>query len=105
MSKKRQPPARGIKAREDQMIALATDLAEKRIRDGTASSQVLTHYLKAGTVRNQLELENLKHLTELTKAKTDSVRSSERLEEICNRAIDAMRVYSGNESEEDDEEL
>lgn len=100
MAKKQAPPARGIKDREDQMIALATDLAEKRIRDGTASSQVLTHYLKAGTVKNQLELENLRHQTELTKAKTEAVKSSERLEEICMNAIKSMRIYAGGEDED-----
>lgn len=101
---KRRPPARTPEARENQMIAYATDLAEKQLRDGTASSQVITHYLKLGSTKERLEKEMLLHEIELKKAKTESIQSGKRVEELFDKAILAMRTYSGNgRGEEEDD--
>lgn len=88
-------PATTPKARENQMVNLAETLAERQLRDGTASSQVITHYLKLGTERERLENERLAHEVEVLKAKVESFASAKRTEELYAKALDAMRQYQG----------
>lgn len=95
-SRTRRKPATTPEARENEMVSLATDLAEEQIRNGTASSQVITHFLKAGSTREQLEQQRLAHETELTKAKVEAIESQKRVEELYMEALDAMRSYSGD---------
>ena len=95
-SKTKRRPALTPEARENQLISLATNLAEQQLMDGTASSQVITHYLKLGTAKSQLELEKLKRENELLRAKTESIESAKRVEELYAKAIDAIKLYSGN---------
>lgn len=94
-SSKKIRPALTPEARENQLISLAVDLAEQQLRDGTASSQVITHYLKLGTTRERLEKELLEREVELKKAKTESIQSAERIEKLYSEAITAMRNYGG----------
>lgn len=96
----RRPPATTPGARENQMVSLAMDLAEKQIREGTASSQVITHYLKLGSTREALEHEKLVQENELLRAKRDSMASAKRVEELYDKAIGAMRSYQGAEDDE-----
>lgn len=99
-------PALTLESNENQLIYLATKLAEKQLVEGTASSQVITHYLKLGTVKAQLEKEKLEHENELLKAKTEAIKSAERSEALFADAIRAMRTYSGaGKDEEPDENL
>lgn len=91
-------------ARENQLIYLATELAEKQLRDGTASSQVITHYLKLGSSKEKLEQEILKENKKLLTAKTEAIQSAKRVEELYTEAISAMRLYSGNGVTEDEPE-
>lgn len=93
-SRLRRAPATSPEARENQLIAAAVDLAEKQILEGTASSQVLTHYLKLATTREQLEKEKIRNENELLKAKVDAIKSTERMEQLYENAIEAMRGYS-----------
>lgn len=102
-SKVRRPPATTVEARENQLIAHAFDLAEKQILAGTASSQVITHYLKLGTTREKLEQEKLRQENELLKAKSESMASAQRVEELYSKALDAMRTYAGQEIPDDDD--
>ena len=97
-------PATTIEARENQMIALAVDLAEQQLLDGTASSQVITHYLKLGTTKERIEKEILEKQKELITAKTESLQSAKRTEELYKTALDAMRRYSGQSVVEDDDD-
>lgn len=83
--------------REQQMIGLAHDLAEKRIREGTASAQEITHFLKLGSSRERLEQERLSHENELLVAKRQQIESQEAVEELYKAALGAMRTYSGQE--------
>lgn len=83
-------------SRENQMIALAVDLAEKQLLEGTASSQVITHFLKLGSTKERLEKEKLEEENKLLRAKTESIQSAKRVEELYLDAIAAMRKYSGN---------
>jgi hypothetical protein len=76
---------------------LATDLAEKQLREGTASSQVITHYLKLGTMREKLELRNKELDNELLIAKREALESAKRVEELYSDAIAAMRSYAGTD--------
>lgn len=88
-------PAVTPEARENQLISLAVDLAEKQLREGTASSQVITHYLKLGSTKEKIEKEILEKQKELITAKTESIQSAKRVEELYSAALDAMRRYSG----------
>lgn len=83
-------------SRENQMIALAVDLAEKQLIEGTASSQVITHFLKLGSTKERLEKEKLEEENKLLRAKTEALQSAKRVEELYSDAIAAMRKYSGN---------
>ena len=98
-------PATTPEARENQLIALAVDLAEKQLIEGTASSQVITHYLKLGSTKERIEREILEKQKALIEAKTENLQSAKRIEELYTNAINAMKNYSGqnNSSEEDDE--
>ena len=95
-SQKKIRPALTPEARENQLIALAIDLVEQRLIDGTASSQETTHFLKLASSKAKLEKERLELENELTKAKTKSIQQSDRLEALYIDAIDAMRRYSGH---------
>lgn len=98
---KRGAPAKTVEARESELIGMAVDLAAEQLSAGTASSQVMTHFLKLGTMRAKLEMEKLQKENELLKAKTDALASAKRIEELYSEALTAMRSYKGDESEGD----
>ena len=100
-SSKKIRPALTPEARENQLIALAVDLVEQRLLDGTASSQETTHFLKLGSMKNRLEMEKLKEENKLLQAKTESIQSAKRVEELYAEAINAMRRYSGNDGNDE----
>ena len=91
-------PALTPEARENQLISLAVDLVEQRLIDGTASSQETTHFLKLGSMKNRLEMEKLEEENKLLKAKTESIQSQKRVEELYLEALNAMRNYAGQEN-------
>lgn len=99
----RRRPATTPEARENQLISLATDLAERQMRNGSASAQVISHYLKLGSSRERLEQERLQKENELLQAKADAMASQQRVEELYTKALDAMRTYSGQEPTEMDD--
>lgn len=88
-------PAIDPEARQNQLIALAVDLAEQQLQDGTASSQVITHYLKQGSMRERLENERLREENKLLKAKTELLKSEKRSEALIEEALKAFRNYAG----------
>ena len=94
-STKKMRPALSAEARENQMISLAMDLAEQQLRDGTASSQLITEFVKRGSTKARLEKEILKEQKELMAAKTESLKSAKKIEALYTEAIKAMRNYSG----------
>ncbi len=100
-STRRMRPALDPEAREGQMISLAEDLAEKQLRAGTASSQVITHYLKLATAKAQLEKEKLKQENKLLAAKTDAIETQKRVEELYLNALNAMKGYQGRGDQDD----
>lgn len=81
--------------REMQLADAAYDLAEEQIGSGTASSQVLTHFLKMGSTRERLEQEKMRHEVELMEVKKEQLTQQARIEELYVGAIEAMRGYSG----------
>lgn len=93
--KKRIRPALSPEAREKQLIGLAVDLAERQLMEGTASSQVITHYLKLGTQKERIEREILEKQKDLITAKTEALQSQKRVEELYANALTAMRSYQG----------
>lgn len=92
-------PATTIEGRENQLVSLAVDLAERQLADGTASAQVISHYLKLGSTREALEQERLRGENAVLLAKVESMASSKRQEELYEKAIFAMRTYAGQEPE------
>ncbi len=91
-------------ARENQLISLAMDLAEQQLRDGTASSQVITEFLKRGSTRAQIEKELLERQAELASAKAESLKSAAKMEELYEKAMKAMKKYGGHAEDEDEDE-
>ena len=98
-------PALSPEAREAQISSLAYDLVEQRIRDGTATSQETTYFLKLGSPQQKLEIEKKKKEIALLDAKTEAIKAEKRMEEVYMEAINAMRLYQGIGGEENDEEL
>lgn len=94
-------PALTPEARENQLISLAVDLAEKQLREGTASSQVISHYLKMGSTKERIERETKELEKELLVAKTEALKSQKRSEELFAEAIKAFRSYSGQGDADD----
>lgn len=99
-SKRRQRPGTTPEARENQLISLAVDLAEKQLVEGTASSQVITHYLKLGSTKERIEKEILEKQKELIVAKTEDIKSGKNVEKLYKEALNAMKSYQGRESDE-----
>ena len=100
---RKRPPAKTPEGQENHMISLAVDLAEQQLREGTASTAVISHYLKLGSTRERLEREKLIEENKLLKAKTEALESAARAEEMFAKAIEAMRKYSGSgDSDESD---
>ncbi|QPX62465.1 hypothetical protein SEA_TRUCKEE_1 [Arthrobacter phage Truckee] len=98
----RRAPATSPEARENQLIAMAYDLAEKQFIEGTASSQVITHFLKMGSSRERLEQLKIGGEVRLNDTKIENMESAARTEELYAKAMKAMSVYSGQESDDDD---
>ena len=94
--------ARTPEERENEMVDLAVDLAEKQLREGTASSQVITHYLKLGSTREKLEREKIIHENKVLEAKAKAYESSGNSEELYKAAIAAFSLYRGDKSESSD---
>lgn len=102
---KRQKPANTPEGRENQMIELAERRAEQELLDGTASSQLICHYLQLATVKKRLENEKLQREVELLQAKTKLIESEKNSEELYLKAIKAIGIYQGKEVPDDDEDI
>lgn len=96
---KKTRPAISPEARENQLIAMAYDLVEQRLKDGTATSQETTSLIKLGNTKARLEIEKMRYETELVKAKTEAIESSSNAEKLFEEAMKAMQEYSGNAQE------
>ena len=101
---RRQAPARTQEAREKQLIMLSYDEAERVIKAGKATSQLLTHFLKLGSVSEELAREKIRNENLLLKAKAESIASEQRIEELYAKAIEAMRDYGGHSQQVYDED-
>jgi hypothetical protein len=102
---RKSPPAKTVEARENQLIAKAVDLAEKQLSEGTASSQVITHYLKLGSTEQRLRQKMMEEDLQLTRAKTEALKSAKRIEDLYNEAIHVMKRYSGGGGDDTEEDL
>lgn len=96
-------PALTPESRSNQLVSLAYDLAERQLREGTASSQVITEFLKLGSAENKLKMEKLEAENEFLRAKAEKLQSEQRSEELFAEAIKAMSRYHGQSDEESDE--
>lgn len=100
-TQKQMRPALTREARENQLISLAVDLAEKQLKEGTASSQVITHYLKLGSPKERLERERLEEENKLLKAKTEQLESQRERDKGYMEVLAAMKIYQGRDELED----
>ena len=91
--------ARTPEARENQLIDLAVDLAEKQLIEGTASAMVVTHYLKMASTKERLEREKLQKEVDFLRAKTEAYEAGRKSDEKYERALRAFSIYSGNAEE------
>lgn len=94
--KKRPVSARNPQARENQLINLAMNLAEEKLRDGTASSQIITAILNLGTTRHQLENDKLKSDLRVAEAKIEAMNRQENSSELYEKALTAFKSYQGD---------
>lgn len=99
VSTRRRRPATSSDFREAELASAAYDLAEEQIRTGTASSQVITHFLKMGSTRERLEQKRIEHENELLQVKREAIASQQRIEELYIDAIQAMRSYGSSEGQ------
>lgn len=97
------PPTLTLEGRENQLIAASYDLAEKRILEGTASSQELTYFLKAGSSKMRLEMEKLREENKMLRAKTEALKAQVSNEALLDKALKAFRSYRGEDEGEDDD--
>lgn len=93
--KRRRPPAKTPEARENQLVSLAVDLAEQQLASGTASAQVITHYLKLATAREKAEVARIENDNRLTTAKIEQIAQGQQQAELYEKALEAMKAYSG----------
>ena len=105
VNKKRRPPAKTEQGRENQLINLAIDLAEKQLSEGTASAAVISHFLKLATEKENLERQKLIRETRLLEKKENDHDTNQRMEALYSEALNAMRSYSGVEVQSDDEDF
>lgn len=98
-------PAISPEARENQLISLAYDEAERQLREGNATSQVIVHFLKLATEKEKLERERIVKENKLLEAKVDLIESAKHSEELYAEALAAMKAYSGRKEEDDDEDI
>lgn len=103
MGRAKMRPAFNPESRENQLISLAVDLAEQQLREGTASSQVITHYLKLGSTKEKLEREKLMEENKLLRAKTKALEDQKEIKTLYADALKAMRKYSGHGDSDEDE--
>lgn len=97
-------PALDPDNREQQLIALAVDLVEQRLRDGTASAQETVHYLKLASSKTKVDLERAKLENELIRAKTQNLKDQADMKTLYMNAIEAMKRYSGHGSSNAEED-
>lgn len=96
------PPATTVDGREKQMINLAISLAEKQLREGTAATPIIAHYLKLATVREEMERDNLRASNKLLEARVEALASSANTEELTRQAIEAFTTYKPSSDDGDD---
>lgn len=101
MAKRQSPPTFTDEARRNQLINLAYDLAEQRLRDGTATSQEVTTFLRMGQERTSLELEIMRAERDLAVAKAEAIRKESENQDLMREAIRAMSIYNGEMPEEE----
>lgn len=101
MSRPRRRPATTDENRESQLVSMAQDLAERQMMDGTASSQIISHFLKAGSTRERIEKDRLRREVELLEAKVENLQSMRNAEEMFTKALSAMKTYTGQGDDEE----
>lgn len=81
------------------------NLAEKKIRDGTAPASLIIQVIRWGTETERLKQENMRVRNQLDEAKRMAIESEQRLEELTQNAMRAFTLYTGEAPDEDYEEF
>lgn len=107
--KSRRSPTMSVEGNDNRLISLANKCAEKQLRDGTASSQIICHYLKLGSEKERLSIEKERAELELLRAKTKAIQSGEERDAMFAKALRAFSSYRGEtdlgEDDEDEEDI
>lgn len=96
-------PVRTPQAKENQLIDMAFKLAQEKLQNGTASSQLITHFLKLATTREELENDRLRAELDLSRAKIKQIESQATSQELYAEALSAFRSYSGSNTSYEEE--
>lgn len=99
---KKKSIARTPEQRENELIGLAVDLAEKKLKDGTASSQIITTLLNLASTKARLEIEKLRSDLKVADAKIEAMDTQKDVKELYEKALVAMRKYSGANNEDEE---
>ena len=97
----RRPLAETPEDRNQQMISYADELAEKQLREGTASAMVITHYLKMGTAEHQLQLRKLENESLRLQAQVAEMESRARADDMMAEVLSAVKRYAGVDDDDD----
>lgn len=97
-SSARRPVPKTPEGREIVLQALAFDLAEKRLIDGSASSAEIVYLLKSSTTRERLEIKRLENENLLALAKVEQIRAQQGQSEMMEQALQAFSTYSPSDA-------
>ena len=95
----REPPSLTVEGRFDQLVNLAVDLAEERLRDKSASNQLISEIIRYGSQKEKLTREKIQMETQMLAAKADALRAQETSAQLLQDAMRAMTEYSPSRDE------
>lgn len=93
MNEHKTTPPLSDKDHEAKLISLTLQMAEQQLIDGTASSQVMTHFLRLGSIRSKVELEKLRLENNLLTEKIQSEKMGQQLKEMFQDVMESLRDY------------
>ena len=106
-SKKRSTSKRATtdEGRELEIQNLAMNLAYERLKNGTASNDLIKEVLKSGSAERRLKREIMEEQRDLLRAKREAIKSQEQTEVDYKKVLVAIRTYNGLGTDDTDEDI
>lgn len=82
--------------RERENMFLATELAAKQLRDGTAKAQVVTHYLRMSSPREDIERRMMEAKIALLEGQLAACQNDMATQALIIEALESLREYRGS---------